>query len=100
MPRFVRKSPLERPVRTETGCASDDFIPGTNIPLVPPVAAGEYRRLVTRIELPALVSSTAPADDGAWNVAETMSSNARDSRAPRVKAACGAVAGHVPRKQR
>ena len=53
-----------------------------NIPLVPPPAAGEYRRLVTRTEFPALVNSTAPAVDGALNVDRIMSSKARDSRGP------------------
>src|SRR5689334_3224051 len=77
---FVRNAPLERPGRTVTGCASEFFRPGTNIPLVPPEATGEKSRLVTRIRSPELVNSTAPAVDGALKADWIMSSNARDSR--------------------
>ncbi len=99
-PMFVRKRPLERPVRSDTACASESFSPGTNIPFVPPPATGEKSRLVTRTELPELVNSTAPAVDGALNAEEIMSSNALDSRGERVKGTCGAVPGHAPRKHR
>jgi hypothetical protein len=70
-----------------------------NIPTVG-IGAVEYGRLVTRMSLPELVNSTAPPDDGAWKVANTMSSKACDSRGASVNDACGAVAGHVPRKHR
>jgi hypothetical protein len=70
-----------------------------NIPTVG-IGAVEYSRLVTRTSLPELVSSTAPAEDGALNVARIMSSNARDSRGDRVNVTCGAEAGHAPTKQR
>ena len=40
-PMFVRKRPLESSVNTEAGCASETFIPGTNIPFVPPLDTGE-----------------------------------------------------------
>jgi hypothetical protein len=70
-----------------------------NIPTVG-IGAVEKRRLVTRIEVPELVNSTAPADDGALKAAKTMSSNARDSRAASTNAICGAAPGHVPRKHR
>src|SRR4026209_1604597 len=95
---FVRNTPLDSPVNTDTAYACVTFIPGMNIPLVPPPATGEYRRLVTRLASPALVNSTAPADAGALNVVKIMSSNARDSRAPSTNVACGAAAGHVHRK--
>jgi hypothetical protein len=71
-----------------------------NIPLVPPPAAGEYNRLVTRTESPELVNSTAPAVAGELNVDKIMSSNARDSRGPRTNDACGLTPGHAPRKHR
>jgi tyrosyl-tRNA synthetase len=71
-----------------------------NIPLVPPPAAGEYNRLVTRTESPELVNSTAPAVAGEANVDRIMSSNARDSRGPSTNDACGLTPGHAPRKHR
>jgi hypothetical protein len=96
---FVRNAPFASCVRTATGCASEFFSPGMNIPTVG-IGAVENSRLVTRRLLPELVSSTAPPDDGALNVAFTISSNARDSRAASVNVTCGAVAGHAPRKHR
>jgi hypothetical protein len=69
---------------------------------MPTVGTGavEYIRLVTRTDVPLLVNSAAPADDGALKAATTMSSMGRDSRAARVKVAWGAPPGHVPRKHR
>src|SRR6266540_7572429 len=100
MPTFVRNRPLDRPVNTETPCACDVFIPGTNIPLVPPPDTGEKSRLVTRTESPVLVNSTAPAVEGALNAEEIMSSNAFDSLGKSVKVTCGAAPGQAPRKHR
>src|SRR5688572_25943580 len=97
---FVRNTPLDKPVNTDTAYAWDTFIPGMNIPLVPPPDAGEYNRLVTRTESPTLVNSTAPAVAGELNVARIMSSNARDSRGPSTNTACGPAPGHAPRKHR
>jgi hypothetical protein len=96
---FVRNAPLAKDVNTDTACASELFSPGTNIPTVG-IGTVEYNRLVTRTELPELVSSTAPAEDGAPNAENAMSSNARDSRAANVKLTCGAPTGHAPRKHR
>jgi hypothetical protein len=69
---------------------------------MPTVGTGavEYSRLVTRTDVPLLVSSTAPAEEGASNAVATKSSNARDSRGASVNVACGAEAGQFPRKQR
>jgi hypothetical protein len=97
---FVRNDPFDNPVSTDTAYACVTFIPGMNIPLVPPPAAGEYSRLVTRTESPALVNSTAPAVDGALKVDRIMSSNARDSRDASTNEAWGATPGHAPRKHR
>src|SRR6476659_324573 len=97
---LVRKAPLASPGRTDAKCASDAFTPGTNIPFVPPPAAGEKSRLVTRRSSPELVNSTAPAVDGVLNADWIMSSKARDSRGPTVNCTCGAAAGQGPRKQR
>jgi hypothetical protein len=65
---------------------------------MPTVGTGavENSRLDTRTLVPALVNSAAPADDGALNVAATMSSNARDSRGASVKDVCGGAGGQVP----
>jgi hypothetical protein len=96
---FVLNRPLASDVNTDTTCASPDRKPGTIIPTVG-TGAVEYRRLVTRTDVPELVNSAVPADDGASKTPATMSSNARDSRAESVNVACGAAPGHVPRKHR
>src|SRR5512132_246817 len=70
-----------------------------NMPTVG-IGAVEYSRLVTRTDVPELVNSTAPADEGALNAANTMSSNARDSRGASTNVACGAAPGHAPKKHR
>jgi hypothetical protein len=62
-------------VSTETACASDESMPGTNIPTVGSERSGVYSRLVTT-RRSALSNSIAPNVSGALKRVATMSVNA------------------------